>query len=84
MSIEERIELHEQWLRSMESNHSQISADLAAVTRNQAVFAENQALLAATMVAIAEEWRKLEEAHRRLEETVDRYIRFRGNGQQQN
>ena len=33
MSPEESIELHEQWLRSMESNQSQFAADLASFHR---------------------------------------------------
>ena len=34
MTFEEQVAYHEQWLRSMESNHNQITADLAAVSRN--------------------------------------------------
>jgi len=34
MTIEERVELHEQWLRSMESNQQQISSDLTRVSAN--------------------------------------------------
>lgn len=33
MTPEERMEYHEQWLHSLESNHSQMASDLAQVTR---------------------------------------------------
>ena len=38
MSIEERIELHEQWLQSMESAHAQFVEDLDRSQRRQEAF----------------------------------------------
>ena len=84
MTLEERIELHEQWLLSMESNHSQFAADLAALgreaqeTREQisqitgilAQVVQNQAVLSANLAA--------------LTETVNQYIRFRSDGKPEN
>ncbi len=40
MTPEERIELHDQWLLSMESNHSQFAANLAALEREMQRFRE--------------------------------------------
>ena len=61
MTIEERIELHDQWLLSMESNHSQIAADLAQVTRDLAQVTRDlarveraQALFAEQMVVVGQ------------------------------
>ena len=39
MTIEEHIQLHDQWLRSMESNHAQLAEDLGRVTEKLDVMA---------------------------------------------
>ena len=58
MTIEERIGLHEQWLRSIESNLSRITDDLAVVTRNQANFSDALAVLAHNQAGfVAPTWR---------------------------
>ena len=102
MTLEQRIEMHEQWLLSMESNQSQLAASLAALGRNTQAFQEevrqqfgqitgileqvvrHQAVLSARMTELAEHQRHLAEQLRQLSETVDRYIRFRGDGREQN
>ena len=91
MTIEERIELREQWLHSIESNHNQIVSDLARTERVQSLMAEqllavgqNQALFAANLAALGTEMRELRDYLRALSETVDRYIRFRSNGSESN
>ena len=91
MTIEERIELREQWLHSIESNHNQIVSDLARTERVQSLMAEqllavgpNQALFAANLAALSTEMRELRDYLRALSETVDRYIRFRSNGSESN
>ena len=68
MTFEERLQYHEQWLLSMESNHSQISADLAAVVRQQAAWAEEQTRQAREQTRLAKEQRRLAEEQRRLAE----------------
>ena len=94
MSLEESIAMHERWLHSMQSNHAQIvddlaqvAADLKRVERAQAAFAEhmvavgqNQALFVANLARLSEEGVELKRELRELRELVDRYIRFRGNG----
>ena len=96
MTTEEHFELHKQFILSIESNLNRVTDDLAAVMRNQVLFSEHQARLseqqlrlaeektrlASALIALAEQHRKTEEAVERLETTVDRYIRFRGNGQE--
>ena len=102
MTFEEQLADHEQWLRSMESNHNQLAADLAAVTRNLAEVTRNQALFTATFAQAmarltAEQERQaqvrgefeaglkaLTERVNKLAQTVDRYIRFRGDGTPKN
>ena len=87
MSPEERLEFHEQWLHSLESNQQQIMADVAAVTRNQVILSEGLAQVVGVLVqvttslaAVAEETRTLAEDLRKLKEIVERYIQFRGDG----
>ncbi len=115
MNLEERIELHEQWLLSMESNHSQMAADLATLKDTVASTARQQEQLTGLVVTLGQNQnvlflsmsslttQLLQNAAnvdrlttnldrlttnldgltadvRKLEETVDRYIRFGGNG----
>jgi hypothetical protein len=95
MTLEERVEMHEQWLLSMESNHSQFAAQLVEMERERAEFeresrekftqisqileqvVQHQAILSTRMAELAEQ-------QRQLAENVNRYIRFRGNGQEPN
>ncbi len=95
MTPEERIELHDQWLLSMESNHSQFAANLAALERDLQTFkdeareqmsdirevllevVQHQANLSSNVASLAEQLRALKDA-------VEQYIRFRGNGRQEN
>ncbi len=90
--------MHEQWLRSMESNHAQLVEDLGRVEQHlanhQKVFADhmvtvalNQAAFAGSLARLTEEHIKMEAEHlktqqemRELRELIERYIRFRGNG----
>jgi septal ring factor EnvC (AmiA/AmiB activator) len=91
MSLEERIELHEQWLRSMESNQAQFAENLGRLegsmsrleqnlANHQKVFAEQIMALTGGLARLAEEHLKGQERLQRLEDLVERYIRFRGNG----
>jgi hypothetical protein len=109
MTLEARVEMHEQWLISMESHHAQLAADLGrsnerltrleqSLVNHQKVFAEHMATVAMQMgmfmTALArmttesdERHRKLQEEHlefeqglKDLRELVERYIRYRGNG----
>ena len=93
MTPEERSEIHDQWLRSMESNHAQLAEDLGRMERHlvnhQKVFAEhmvtvamNQAAFAGSLARVTDENVKLQEEMRELRELVERYIRYRGNGSQ--
>ena len=89
MTIEERIELHEQWLHSIESNLSRVVDDLAAVTRNQvtfsdalAVLANNQAGFVAGMAHLTARVNDLAEQHRKLEQALEKYFRLHGNGRE--
>lgn len=102
MTLQERIELHDQWLRSVESNLNQVSADLAAMSRNQEAIVANlaevtrhQALFTATFAQalarltdeeerLARNQAELQGEVRSLAQIVERYIRFRGDGQPQN
>ena len=112
MTLAERIELHEEWLRSMESNHAQFAADMAVLDRrldllSQIVVTQGQNLNAVTIALaslttrvdglaaslesltarvddLAAEVKAGAEQHRKLEETVERYIRYRGNGRPEN
>ncbi len=91
MSLEERVEMHDQWLRSMESNHSQMASSLAelerqleALTQLVLSLGQNQSVLFSAMARLSSEMEALAAQHRKLEETVERYIRFRGNGQPEN
>ena len=88
MSIEERIELHEQWLLSMESNQSQFAANLAELERKQEQNQQQINQITEILSVVAQSQVALqaatEEAIRRLAETVEQYIRFRGDGRPQN
>ncbi len=98
MTLEERIELHEQWLRSMESNQTQFVANMATLDRrlnelsrivvtlgqNKTVLFTAMANFSSGMDDLRAEMKALAEQHRKLEDTVDRYIRYRGNGKQEN
>ena len=126
MSIEERMEYHEQWLRSLESGHSQIVADLGAIDRRLSQLSEivvtlgqnqgalmaalaslttrvdgltanvegltanvegltaNVEALTANVEALTAKVDSLAEHHLKLERTLERYIRFQGNGGQKN
>ncbi len=57
MTPEERFELHEQWLRSMDSNHSQFVEDLALMKQqlvdSQKTFAAHQKVVAEHMANVA-------------------------------
>ena len=95
MTVEERVEMHEQWLLSMESNQSRFVENLAALGRERQAFqqevrqqidqitvilgqvVQHQAILSARMTELAG---RVDQ----LAETVDRYIRFRGDGREQN
>ncbi len=79
MTIEERVELHDQWLLSMESNQSQMSASLAELARKQdrltelvLTFGQNQSVLFSSMARLTTEMEALVEQHRKLEQTVER------------
>jgi hypothetical protein len=95
MTLEERVEMHEQWLSSMESHHAQLAEDLGRLEQNlvnhQKVFAEHMATVTMQMgvfaTALARMTTESEERHREMQqglkelrELVDRYIRYRGNG----
>ena len=93
MNLEERIELHEQWLSSMESSHFQLAGDLGRLEQHlaniQKVFADqmvvlamNQAAFMGSQARLTEDQIKLQQELRDLRDVVDRYIRFRGNGNQ--
>ena len=88
MTLEERIELHDQWLRSMESNQSQFAAGLAASERRMEAFEEqvtgkiNQ--ITEILAQVVQHMAALTARVDKLAETVDHYIRFRGDGQQAN
>ena len=105
MTPEERLELHEQWLLSMESNHSQMSADLAElkdglielkdvvvdlarrqdqVSQVMLTLGQNQSVLFMAMASLTGNLDRLTGEVRELRDAVDRYIRFRGDGQPQN
>ena len=80
MSPEERLEFHEQWLHSLESNQQQIMADVAAVTRNQVIFSEGLVQVVGVMVQVTTSLAAVAEDLRKLKEIVERYIQFRGDG----
>jgi hypothetical protein len=95
MTLGERVEMHEQWLSSMESHHARLAEDLGRLEHNlanyQKTFAEHMATVVMQMGAFATALARLttevEEGHlhlqqeiRELRELVERYIRFRGNG----
>jgi hypothetical protein len=95
MTLEERIERHEQWLSSMESHHAQLAADLGRLEQNlvshQAAFAMQMGMFMTALARMTSEsderHRQLQEEHLKLEkgpkdlrELVERYIRYRGNG----
>ena len=95
MDLEERIELHDQWMRSMESHHSQFAANLAALERKHELLSQimitlgqNQSVLfqalASLTTTVEETNREHDRRMKRLEELIERYIRFRGDGQSQN
>ena len=106
MTLEERIELHEQWLQSMESAHAQFVEDLDRSQRRQEAFeaSMNQYLTTITMnvAALTENqgrantrndefqakaWQAIEKLSREiasLRDLVERYIRFRANGDSAN
>ncbi len=95
MTPEERIELHDQWLLSMESNHSQFAAHLAALERDMERFRDEareqmseirEVLLTVVQhqVNLSSNVASLAEQLRALKEVVEQYIRFRGNGRQEN
>ena len=89
MTPEARLEMHEQWLQSLDSYHHQITedlakvaADLSRVERAQAQFAEHMVVVGQNQALFAVSLAKLTEEVRELRETVDRYIRSRGDGNQ--
>ena len=119
MSIEEQMQFHEQWLRSLESGHSQVVADLTAIDRRLSQLSEivvslgqNQAVLMTALASLTSrvdgltatvegltatvegltvnlgrltaKVDSLAEHHLKLQETLERYIRFQGNGGQKN
>ncbi len=57
---------------------------MARLTGEQERVAQNQDRLDKGHAEVQAELHALAEANRKLAETVDRYIRFRGDGQQQN
>ena len=90
MTPEERIEMHDQWLRSMEGNHSRLVEDLVRgnervdrleqhLTNYQKLFTEHMVTVAMNQAAFAASQAKLSEELRDLREVVDRFVRFRGN-----
>ena len=91
MTLEERIELHEQWLQAMESNHERFAADLAAIDRrldqaSQIIVSlgQTQAVLFTAMASLNSNLDRLTGEVRELRAILDQYIRFRGDGQQKN
>ena len=84
MTLEERIELHDQWLRSMESNQSQFAASLAALDGMMESTQDQINQITGILGQVVQHMAALAEEHRKLAETVDRYIRFGGDGGQQN
>jgi uncharacterized protein YcbX len=100
MDLEERIQMHEQWLSSMESSHVQLVEDLDRVAEEldslkqhlanvqktfadqMVVLAMNQAAFMGSQARLTEDQIKLQQELRDLRDVVDRYIRFRGNGNQ--
>jgi arginine deiminase len=95
MTLEERVEMHEQWLSSMESHHAQLAEDLGRsnerLTRLEENLVNHQATIAMQMgmlmTALARMATEFEERHREMQqglkdlrELVERYIRYRGNG----
>jgi len=97
MSIEETVALHNQLIASIESNLDRASADIATlggrqaeleanqarIVENQALFIENQALMAESMRVLANSLAAVSAEVKSLAQTVDRFIRYRGNGSQQ-
>ena len=82
MTIEERVELHDQWLHSMESNHAQLVEDLGRMKERQDAFeaAMSRYLTSITMnlaAVIESEARagarqeQLEQAHLKLTQDLD-------------
>ena len=88
MSLEEQVRYHEQCIRSIESNLDRVTASqaetsqsLAAVTEALAVVAQNQSAFAAAFASLTRRVDDLAEENRRLAAAVERFIRFRGNGE---
>ena len=86
MTPEERFELHEQWLRSLESNQAQFAENLGRMEGHlanyQKVFAEHMVTVAMNQAAFAAALARHTEEMGELRELVERYIRHRGNGNQ--
>jgi hypothetical protein len=86
MTPEQRFELHEQWLRSMDSNHAQLVEDLDRMAEHldelKQHLASVQRTFADQIVALATGHLQIQQELRDLREAVDRYIRFRGDGNQ--
>src|SRR5258706_13281431 len=76
MTLEERVEMHEQWLSSMESHHAQLAEDLGRsnerLTRLEKNLVNCQATIAMQMgmlmTALARMTTEFDERHRKLQE----------------
>jgi hypothetical protein len=84
MTPEERIESHEQWLHSMESQQAQFAANLVVLERKQEAGQDQINQIAGILLRVAQRMEEIAEAQRKLQEAVDQYIRFRGDGKQTN
>ncbi len=96
MSLEERIEFHEQMSRSIESNLHEVVEEQARLAEAQTRQEKAQAQLTEGLVQLTQVVLRLGERqavteaslaaladeHRRLEGLIQQYIRFRGDGKQ--
>ena len=87
MTPEERWEMHEQWLHSLDSNLGhvtekldRVSDKLDRVSDNLDRVTEKLDRVAGYVVILAEDQVKTRQELRELRELVDRYIRYRGDG----
>ncbi len=79
MTPEERFEMHEQWLHSMDSNHAQFAEELA---NQRQLFSEQLSELLGAVATIATHMSGLAQGLAELRAIVETHIRFHGDGNQ--
>ncbi len=86
MTPEERFEMHEQWLHSMDSNHAQFAEELANQRQlfSEELASQRQLLseLLGAVATIATHMSGLAQGLAELRAIVETHIRFHGDGNQ--